>query len=41
VTTIGRTLCLNPGSVYGEGVLDGALVDLEGDRVVRHQLVSG
>ncbi|MBD0290750.1 MAG: metallophosphoesterase, partial [Thermoleophilia bacterium] len=40
-TMIGRTLCLNPGSVYGEGVLDGALVDVEGDRVVRHQLVSG
>jgi Icc-related predicted phosphoesterase len=41
VTTIGRTLCLNPGSLYGEGVLDGALVDVEGDRVVRHHLVSG
>jgi Icc-related predicted phosphoesterase len=39
--TLGRTLCLNPGSVYAEGVIDGVLVDLEGDRVVRHQFVQG
>ena len=39
--TIGRTLCLNPGSVYSEGVVDGVLVDLDGDRVVRHQFVQG
>jgi uncharacterized protein len=38
---IGRTLCLNPGSSYGEGVLDGVLVTLEGDRVVGQQFVSG
>ena len=38
---IGRTLCLNPGSAYSEGVIDGVLVDLDGDRVVRHQFVSG
>jgi len=38
---IGRTLCINPGSAYGEGVLHGALVVLEGDRVVSYQLVSG
>ena len=25
---IGRTLCLNPGSEYGEGVLRGALIQL-------------
>lgn len=41
VATIGRTLCVNPGSNYADGVLDGAIVDLEGDEVVRHQLVSG
>jgi Icc-related predicted phosphoesterase len=40
-TTIGRTLCLNPGSVYAEGVIDGVLVDLEGERVLRHQFVQG
>jgi Icc-related predicted phosphoesterase len=38
---IGRTLCINPGSAYGEGVLHGALVVLEGDRIVSYQLVSG
>jgi Icc-related predicted phosphoesterase len=38
---IAGTLCINPGSAYAEGVLDGAVVDLEGDRVVSHQLVSG
>jgi Icc-related predicted phosphoesterase len=26
--TLGRTLCLNPGSEYGEGILRGALVNL-------------
>jgi Icc-related predicted phosphoesterase len=38
---LGRTLCLNPGSVYAEGVIDGVLVDLDGDRIVRHQFVQG
>ena len=41
VTEVGETLCINPGSAYAEGVLDGVVVDLEGDRVVSHQLVSG
>ena len=40
-TTIGRTLCLNPGSTYQDGVLDGALVALDGDKVTRYQFVSG
>ena len=40
-TDIAGTLCVNPGSAYAEGVLDGVVVDLEGDRVVSHQLVSG
>lgn len=40
-TMIGRTLCINPGSAYQDGVLDGALVKLEGDEVVKYQLVSG
>ncbi len=38
---IGRTLCINPGSAYGEGVLHGALITLEGDRIRAYQLVSG
>ena len=39
--TVGRTLCLNPGSVYAEGVIDGVVVDLDGDHVIRHQFVQG
>lgn len=39
--TIGRTLCLNPGSEYSEGVLSGALVTLADGRIVSHQFVNG
>jgi Icc-related predicted phosphoesterase len=38
---LGRTLCLNPGSEYSNGVLLGALVALGDGRVVSHQFVSG
>jgi Icc-related predicted phosphoesterase len=38
---IGRTLCLNPGSEYGEGILRGALVELEDDRVKFYLLTQG
>ena len=38
---IGRTLCLNPGSEYGDGILRGALVNLEGDKVKTFILTSG
>lgn len=39
---IGRTLCLNPGSDYGQGVLRGAIVDLDASKGVRAwQLVQG
>ncbi len=41
VTTIGRTVAINPGSDYGSGHLDGCLVHLAPDRVVNHYLVSG
>jgi uncharacterized protein len=41
VVEIGRTLCINPGSNYQDGQLDSALVELDGDRVVSYQLVSG
>jgi Icc-related predicted phosphoesterase len=41
VTTIGRTVAINPGSDYGSGHLDGCLVHLSGDRVVNQYLVSG
>jgi Icc-related predicted phosphoesterase len=39
---LGGTLCINPGSEYGDGVLRGAIVDLEAERgVARWQLVQG
>lgn len=38
---IGSTLSLNPGSRYGEGVLDGALVTIRRGKVTSYQLVSG
>ena len=40
VARLGRSLCFNPGSEYGEGVLRGAIVVLEPDRVVSCQLVA-
>jgi Icc-related predicted phosphoesterase len=41
VAHLGTTLCLNPGSNYADGVLDAAIIDLEGRKVARYQLVSG
>jgi Icc-related predicted phosphoesterase len=38
---IGRTLCLNPGSNYTEGILSGYIVLLERDRVRGFQPVTG
>ncbi len=38
---IGRTLCVNPGSSYSWGQLDGVIVDLKRDRIRRHQFVIG
>jgi Icc-related predicted phosphoesterase len=40
-TTIGRTVAINPGSEYGEGLLRGAIVTLSGDTVVNVPLTSG
>ncbi|HKZ54281.1 MAG TPA: hypothetical protein VJ123_02290 [Anaerolineales bacterium] len=41
VTHLGRTLCVNPGSEYAEGVLRGCLLTLQAGRVEGHQLTSG
>jgi Icc-related predicted phosphoesterase len=38
--SLGRTLCVNPGSEYSDGVLCGAIVNLNHDRVT-HQFVAG
>jgi Icc-related predicted phosphoesterase len=40
-TKIGRTLCLNPGSVYSEGVLNGLLVTLADGQVKDYQFTQG
>jgi Icc-related predicted phosphoesterase len=42
VTRIGRTLAINPGSSYEQGVLLGALVQVNGKKKVKHyQLTTG
>jgi len=38
---LGRTLCINPGSEYGEGILRGCLVNLADGKVEGYQLTSG
>ncbi len=38
---IGRTVCINPGSDYGEGILHGALVTLNKGKLKGYQMVSG
>ena len=41
VVKIGRTVCINPGSEYGEGILRGAIVNLDGASVKSYQLTAG
>ncbi len=42
VVRIGRTMCINPGSEYGEGVLRGVLLEIDEKKGVRdHVLISG
>jgi uncharacterized protein len=38
---LGRTLCINPGSEYTEGVLRGALIELDGGKITSHQFTAG
>jgi Icc-related predicted phosphoesterase len=39
---LGRTVCINPGSDYGDGILRGAIVDLDREKGVRRwQIVQG
>ena len=38
---IGRTLCVNPGSEYGEGILRGVVIDLEEERVKDYAFTQG
>jgi uncharacterized protein len=43
VKKMNRTLAINPGSVYGDGVLQGAVIDLDKKKakVSRYILVNG
>ena len=38
---IGKTICINPGSVYPEGILQGAMITLCGGEVVTASLTQG
>lgn len=38
---LGRTLCVNPGSEYGEGVLRGCLINFAGGAIEGYQMTSG
>ncbi len=42
VARVGRTVCVNPGSEYSEGVLHGVVLELDGKKgLKRYQLTSG
>jgi Icc-related predicted phosphoesterase len=41
IARIGKTLCINPGSSYEQGILLGARIDFDGSNIVSHQLTSG
>jgi len=38
---IGKTLCVNPGSMYSEGILQGTLIELEKDKIRSQIFTSG
>ena len=38
---VGRTLCINPGSEYGEGILRGAIINLDQKGVKNYMLTQG
>ncbi len=40
VARIGKTLCLNPGSLYEQGVLQGALVELDKKKGIRSYVLT-
>jgi uncharacterized protein len=42
VAKVGQTICINPGSIYNSGWLQGVIVDLDADgRYVSHVLTAG
>jgi Icc-related predicted phosphoesterase len=40
-TFIGDTLCINPGSEYGEGLLRGFIVELSAEKVEKYWKIQG
>jgi len=40
-STIGETLCLNPGSEYGEGLLRGYIIEIEKEGLTKYWKVQG
>jgi Icc-related predicted phosphoesterase len=38
---IGKTICINPGSAYPEGILQGAMITLREDQVAQVSLTQG
>jgi Icc-related predicted phosphoesterase len=41
VYKIGRTVCVNPGSEYAEGLLKAYIIEFEDGRIVRLQRIEG
>ena len=41
VARVGRTVAINAGSEYGEGVLRGVLVTVGGGELIRYQQTTG
>jgi Icc-related predicted phosphoesterase len=41
VVNLGRTLCINPGSEYGEGILQGAILNLSDGKIKGYLLTQG
>ena len=41
VAKIRKTVCINPGSEYGEGVLRGVLVNIDDSGYKSYQFVAG
>ncbi len=41
VRKIGRTLCMNPGSMYEQGMLPGAIIELKRNKVKNYLLTTG
>ncbi len=38
---VGQTVCVNPGSVYPEGILQGAMIILEDGKIAQTNLTQG